>query len=149
MLQYYDRFFHSPSNAVYGHLKPQPLVYLLVSFSVTVSHLEGVCRQPKGCVDKMTDKGNRLPHLRASPNMRKSSAPGVRCAQIPGYGSPLQTSSELGHKKKERKRLSAASCPLLPRLSNDPLVHPGRVCFLHVQPSFHRPSYPRQLQEPN
>jgi hypothetical protein len=75
---------------------------------------------PKGYVDKRTDKGNRLPPLRASPNIRNTPPPACAVRKSWGMGPPYRLAANLG--TKERKRLSTASRPLLLHLPNEPLI---------------------------
>jgi hypothetical protein len=57
------------------------LICLFVLFSFYVLHPEGVCRLRQ-------KKPAATPTCK--PQQKKSPAPSVRCAQISGYGSPLQ-----------------------------------------------------------
>jgi hypothetical protein len=81
-------------------------VCLFVFFLFTVSHPEGVCRPRK-------DKGNRLPPLRASPNVRNPPPPACAVRKSRGMGPPYMILIE-SCGKNEKRRQSTSYPPLLP-----------------------------------
>jgi hypothetical protein len=103
-------------------------ICLFVFFSFTVSHPEGVCRQ-------RTDKGNRLPPLRASPNIRNPPPPACKSR---GMGPPYMILLESCGENEERKNEGRA--PVIRHSSPLPLLSPK----LSIGPIYSRGPPPRR-----